>query len=66
MAHVFRLPMLVMICRTADGLALQRWRQYHAYVFNMEFILYECYDFEQPGVYLAFLCDSVFFNRSWR
>jgi hypothetical protein len=60
MAHVAHTAMLVTICRASDGLALMRWQQYHAYVFDMEFVLYECFDFEQPGVYIAFF--AMFFD----
>ena len=55
MAHFVHLPMMVMVCRTADAFVLQRWQQYHAYWFDYEFFLYEYYDFERPGVYVAFV-----------
>jgi len=56
MAHVVHVPMLVDLCRTADGLAVVRWRRYHAYVFDMEFILYEMFDAVETGLYRVFFC----------
>ena len=54
MAHVESLPMVVFIVRSLAGGGIERRRVYHAYVFDMEFILYECYDFEEPGAYVVF------------
>ena len=55
MAHVESFPMVVFICRSAAGGGIERRRVYHAYAFDMELVLYECYDFEEPGAYVVSL-----------
>ena len=54
MAHPEFWPMVVFVCRSSDGMTIERRRVYHAYVFDMEIMLYECFELEQPGVYLVF------------
>ena len=56
MAHVESVPMLVNLCQYCDGLAVVRWRAYHAYTFDMEFILYEMFDAVPTGLYRVFFC----------
>ena len=54
MAHVESLPMMVFIVRSIAGGGIERRRVYHAFVFDMEFILYEGYSFEEHGAYVVF------------
>jgi len=53
MAHVVHTPMMIMICRTADGLVIQRWMQYHSYCFDYEFYL-DNNIYPESGLYATF------------